>query len=56
MTEATGSVILTADEFDFHVSYFQGPRYSIALELLWKGPNATKFTYMPSATLLRPWQ
>jgi hypothetical protein len=50
----TGSSVLKAGDVNFRVSYFQGPRMSLALELLWKGPNDTEFTYIPKAYLKRP--
>jgi hypothetical protein len=52
--EKTGSVELKAGDVNFHVSYFQGPRFDIALELMWKGPNDTEFTYIPRAYMKRP--
>jgi len=52
--EKTGSAELKAGDVNFHVSYFQGPRFDIALELLWKGPNDTEFSYIPKAYLKRP--
>jgi hypothetical protein len=52
--EKSGSVALTSGDVNFRVSYFQGPRFDIALELLWKGPNDTEFTYIPKAYLKRP--
>jgi hypothetical protein len=52
--EKTGNVELKAGEANFRVSYFQGPRFDIALELLWKGPNDTAFTYIPRSYLQRP--
>lgn len=53
-TEKTGAVELKAGDANFHVSYFQGPRFDIALELMWKGPNDTEFTYIPRAFMKRP--
>ncbi|HYX34883.1 MAG TPA: PA14 domain-containing protein [Oligoflexus sp.] len=52
--EKTGRSQLTAGLHEVRVSYFQGPRYNIALELYWKGPHDNEFTYIPAATLLRP--
>lgn len=52
--EKTGSTALTVGDVNFRVSYFQGPRFDIALELMWKGPNDTEFTYIPKAYLKRP--
>ncbi|WP_176736799.1 PA14 domain-containing protein [Oligoflexus tunisiensis] len=45
---------LSAGIHDFRVSYFQGPRYDIALELYWKGPQDSEFSYIPAANLMRP--
>ncbi len=50
----TGSALLKAGMVDFRVSYFQGPRYDMAVELLWKGPNDTEFSYIPKANLRKP--
>jgi hypothetical protein len=52
--ERTGRSNLTAGVHNFRVSYFQGPRYSLALELYWKGPQDSEFTYIPAANLMRP--
>ncbi len=52
--ERNGRSQLSAGIHDFRVSYFQGPRYNIALELYWKGPQDSEFTYIPAANLLRP--
>jgi len=52
--EKTGRSNLTAGVHNFRVSYFQGPRYNIALELYWKGPQDTEFSYIPAANLMRP--
>jgi hypothetical protein len=52
--EKSGSAALTTGDVNFRVSYFQGPRFNIALELMWKGPNDTEFTYIPRAFLKRP--
>ncbi|WP_141734337.1 PA14 domain-containing protein [Oligoflexus tunisiensis] len=52
--EKTGTVELKAGDANFQVSYFQGPRFEIALELMWKGPNDTEFTYIPRALMKRP--
>jgi hypothetical protein len=52
--EKNGQRQLNAGEHAFRVSYFQGPRYSIALELYWKGPQDTEFSYIPAANLMRP--
>jgi hypothetical protein len=52
--EKTGTVELKAGDANFQVSYFQGPRFEIALELMWKGPNDTEFTYIPRGLMKRP--
>jgi hypothetical protein len=52
--EKNGQRQLRAGIHDFRVSYFQGPRYSIALELYWKGPQDSEFSYIPAANLMRP--
>jgi hypothetical protein len=52
--EKNGRSQLAEGVHDFRVSYFQGPRYNIALELYWKGPHDSEFTYIPAANLMRP--
>ncbi len=52
--EKLGTADLKAGLHNFHVSYYQGPRFDIALELMWKGPNDKDYTYIPKANLLRP--
>ncbi|HET9240818.1 MAG TPA: PA14 domain-containing protein [Oligoflexus sp.] len=52
--EKTGRSNLSAGVHNFRVSYFQGPRYNIALELYWKGPQDTEFTYIPATSMIRP--
>lgn len=54
VAERIATADLKAGDFDFRVSYFQGPRFDIALELLWKGPNDIEFTYIPKVNLKRP--
>lgn len=54
--EKLGTADLKAGLQNFHVSYYQGPRFDIALELMWKGPNDAVYTYIPKANLLRPGQ
>ena len=46
----TGAITLVAGDHELVMEYFQGPRYYIALELFWKGPGASTFTYVPTAT------
>jgi hypothetical protein len=52
--EKSGTANLKTGDVNFRVSYFQGPRFDIALELMWKGPNDTEFTYIPKAYFKRP--
>lgn len=54
VVEKTGTADLKAGDLSFRVSYFQGPRFDIALELMWKAPGATEFSYIPKANLKRP--
>ncbi len=43
-----GSINLVAGEHDLVMEYFQGPRYHIALQLYWKAPGTSSYTYVPS--------
>jgi hypothetical protein len=52
--EKTGRSHLAAGVHNFRVSYFQGPRYNIALELYWKGPQDTESSYIPTANMTCP--
>jgi len=47
-------VALTAGTHLVRVPYFQGPRYNIALELQWKGPNDKEKNYLPLNQIQRP--
>jgi hypothetical protein len=44
-----GSINLTKGQHDIVVEYFQGPRYHIALELFWKTPGSSNYTYVPAS-------
>jgi hypothetical protein len=44
-----GSIDLTKGQHDIVVEYFQGPRYHIALELFWKTPGSSTYTYVPAS-------
>ncbi len=44
-----GSINLTQGQHDIVVEYFQGPRYHIALELFWKTPGSSSYTYVPAS-------
>jgi hypothetical protein len=39
---------------NFHVTWYQGPRYRIALELFWKRPGAANREYIPTSYFARP--
>lgn len=52
--EKSATVNLSAGVYDFHVKYFQGPRYKIALELFWKMPGQQDRSYIPTQLLSRP--
>jgi hypothetical protein len=47
-------VPLTAGLHEVRIPYFQGPRYSIALELKWKAPGESSPSYIPGQFILRP--
>ncbi len=47
-------ITLTPGLHEVRIPYFQGPRYSIALELQWKMPGESALTYIPSNLILRP--
>ncbi|HET9238109.1 MAG TPA: PA14 domain-containing protein [Oligoflexus sp.] len=44
-----GSINLTKGQHEIVVEYFQGPRYHIALELFWKTPGSSTYTYVPAS-------
>ncbi|WP_141734396.1 PA14 domain-containing protein [Oligoflexus tunisiensis] len=44
-----GSINLGVGQHEIVVEYFQGPRYHIALELFWKTPGSSSYTYVPAA-------
>ena len=44
-----GSINLVAGQHDIVMEYFQGPRFHIALELYWKAPGTSSYTYVPAA-------
>lgn len=52
--EKSASVNLTQGVHNFHIKYFQGPRYKIALELFWKMPGQQQRSYIPTQYLSRP--
>ncbi|MBC7661835.1 MAG: hypothetical protein H7249_19255 [Chitinophagaceae bacterium] len=52
--EKTGSRYLGVGIHDFHVRYYQGPRYRIALELFWQTPGSNAKVYIPAAVMSRP--
>ncbi|MBC7658097.1 MAG: hypothetical protein H7249_00160 [Chitinophagaceae bacterium] len=52
--ERSGSVSLTAGYHSFHVSYIQGPKYQIALELAWQKPYTNYSEYIPTSLFARP--
>jgi hypothetical protein len=47
-------VSLAAGMHEVRIPYFQGPRYSIALELKWKVPGESTHSYIPEQFILRP--
>lgn len=52
--EVTATKNLSKGFHSFHIKYYQGPRYHIALELFWKTPGALERSYIPEAYLSRP--
>jgi len=52
--EKAGVVALTKGYHDVHIRYYQGPRYRIALELMWTLPGLSNASYIPKAYLARP--
>jgi PA14 domain len=45
------SVPLTAGEHPIKLKYFQGPKFQIALQLYYKGPNVSSWTIVPQSML-----
>ena len=43
----TTTMDLTAGQKAIAVDYFQGPRYHITLQLLWKVPGSDEYTVIP---------
>ncbi|MES2743813.1 MAG: PA14 domain-containing protein [Bdellovibrionota bacterium] len=39
---------------NFNVAWYQGPKFHIALELMWKRPNTTQMEYIPVNYFARP--
>ncbi|MBC7661203.1 MAG: hypothetical protein H7249_16015 [Chitinophagaceae bacterium] len=52
--EKTNTVTLSKGWHSIHVTWYQGPRYRIALELFWKRPGAAKREYIPTTYFARP--
>ncbi len=53
-TRKSKLITLTPGLHEVRIPYFQGPRYSIALELQWKMPGENALTYIPTAFILGP--
>lgn len=51
--EKKARVFLEAGQHEFHVSYYQGPRVRIALELYWKVPGTSSKVYIPASAISR---
>ncbi|MBC7660718.1 MAG: hypothetical protein H7249_13565 [Chitinophagaceae bacterium] len=43
------TLTLTKGDHKMNLDYFQGPKYRIALELKWKTPSSSTYTYIPTA-------
>ncbi len=54
VTTKAGVIALSKGYHDVHLRYFQGPRYRIALELLWTVPGTSSVSYIPKANISRP--
>ncbi len=54
ISERTVTLSLTAGDMSFTVDYFQGPRYYIALQLMWMVPESSEFTVIAKEYLGRP--
>lgn len=52
----TGSATLGKGQHDIRIDYYQGPRYHITLQLLWKCGNATDYSIVPPSAFVRPLQ
>lgn len=49
-TAKQGSATLAVGEYTLTLDYFQGPRFDIALELLWKRPGDATFAVVPKTS------
>jgi PA14 domain len=49
--KVSDKIQMSAGEKDVRIQYYQGPRYFIALELLYKGPSMTDWKYVPQSML-----
>ncbi len=54
VTEKKNRFYLSQGSHSFHVAYYQGPRWRIALELYWKLPGSTSRSYIPLDAISRP--
>jgi hypothetical protein len=52
--EKQQTVKVTKGWHNFHMTWYQGPRYRIALELFWKRPGAANREYIPTSYFARP--
>ncbi len=52
----TGDVQLSKGWHDIRVDYYQGPRYHITLQLLWKCGDADNYAVVPVSAFTRPLQ
>ena len=50
-TVDSASLDLMSGTFPIRLSYFQGPRFSIALQLFYQGPGVTEWTIVPQSML-----
>ncbi|RYZ89847.1 MAG: hypothetical protein EOP04_05680, partial [Proteobacteria bacterium] len=53
-TKEEGKANLTRGWHNFRVTWFQGPKVRIALELFWKRPNSAQTEYIPTQYFGRP--
>lgn len=51
-----GDATLAKGSHAFKIDYFQGPRYYITLQLLWKCGNAADYSIVPPSAFARPLQ